>query len=136
MLTRQSKAQRSAIMSRIRSANTLPELTVRRLVSRLGFRYHLNDTQLPGKPDLVFRSLQKLIFVHGCFWHGHTCKRGARMPKSNTVYWTKKIQNNQARDKKAINLLRKTGWSVKIVRECELKKELKLTKQLAAFLAA
>jgi DNA mismatch endonuclease (patch repair protein) len=109
---------------------------VRRLVFRLGFRYRLNDARLPGKPDLVFRSLQKLIFVHGCFWHGHTCKRGARIPKSNTVYWTKKIQNNQARDKKTINLLRKMGWSVKIIWECELKKEQKLTKQLAAFLAA
>jgi DNA mismatch endonuclease (patch repair protein) len=96
-------------------------LTLRKALFALGYRYRLNVSDLPGKPDLVFAKHRTVIFVHGCFWHGHRCKRGDRAPKSNTDYWRKKITRNKARDKENAAALKKLGWRVITVWECELK---------------
>src|SRR6185437_3811014 len=90
---------RSRTMRAVKSRNTSPELAVRRVVHRMGYRFRLHRENLPGKPDLVFPKFQKVIFVHGCFWHGHSCTRGARVPKENHEYWQKKISGNRIRDK-------------------------------------
>jgi DNA mismatch endonuclease (patch repair protein) len=90
-----TRAQRSETMSRVRAADTRPELTVRRFVHRMGFRYRLHVRALPGSPDLVFPSRRKVIFVHGCFWHGHGCRSGLNRPASNVGYWTKKLERNR-----------------------------------------
>lgn len=108
-------------MRRIRSKDTAPELVVRRLLHSAGYRYRLHDARLPGKPDLVFRARKAAIFVHGCYWHGHSCKRGARIPKSNTPYWENKILQNKARDARAMAELELLGWRVLAVWECETK---------------
>lgn len=112
-----SPEQRSAHMSRIRSKDTKPEMAVRRLLHGLGYRYVLHDTGLPGRPDLVFPSRHKVVFVHGCFWHGHVCSVGAT-PKSNVAYWAAKIEGNKRRDGKSCRALRRLGWKVLTVREC------------------
>ena len=111
---------RSGIMSRIRGKNTEPEMRVRRLVHRMGFRYRLHCGDLPGAPDLVFFSRRKIIFVHGCFWHQHDCSRGTR-PSSNEEFWNRKLDSNVRRDKKNISTLKSDGWAVLIIWECETK---------------
>ncbi|MDJ0708030.1 MAG: DNA mismatch endonuclease Vsr [Leptolyngbyaceae cyanobacterium MO_188.B28] len=116
-----SKNKRSAIMRAVKSGDTKPEMLVRRLVHGLGYRYRLHRADLPGKPDLVFSSQRKVIFVHGCFWHGHHCPRGARIPKSNTDYWLRKITRNQDRDQANLATLRHQGWSALVVWECQTK---------------
>jgi len=108
-------------MSAVKSEDTEPEMIVRRLVHRMGYRYRLHDKKLPGKPDLVFRSRQKVIFVHGCFWHRHSCKGGQSSPATNAEYWQAKFQRNKIRDRKARRELRRDGWSVLIVWECQTK---------------
>ena len=125
---------RSEVMRRVRSKDTTPELIVRRLIFSLGFRYRLHRSDLPGKPDIVFPSQKKIIFVHGCFWHGHTCKRGDRMPKQNREYWKQKIIRNIERDKKHRDKLKKIGWQVKIIWECETKDLKKLESKIEKFL--
>lgn len=110
---------RSANMRAIRSKDMLPELTVRSLVHRLGYRFRLHRRDLPGKPDLVFSSRRKVIFVHGCFWHSHDCKM-AHVPKSNVEYWQRKLNRNKARDRKNIEVLTATGWDSLVIWECEL----------------
>ena len=111
-----TRAQRSERMARIRSRNTGPELAVRRLVYSLGFRYRLHGTGLPGKPDLVFASRRKVIFVHGCFWHQHPgC---GRQPKSRLEFWTEKLFQNRERDLRNQRKLRSLGWRILIVWEC------------------
>lgn len=112
-----SPKRRSALMSRIRSKDTQPELAVRRLLHSLGYRYVLHDSRLPGKPDLVFPSRGKVIFVHGCFWHGHTCAKASK-PKSNASYWSAKIAGNKWRDRQHSRALRALGWRVLTVFEC------------------
>jgi len=107
-------------MSSVRSRNTGPERAVRSIVHRLGFRYSLIRRDLPGKPDLTFVGKRKAIFVHGCFWHGHSCLYG-KLPKSRLDYWKPKIAANKARDRKQVRALRKTGWSVMIVWQCQLR---------------
>lgn len=107
----------SARMRQIRSKDTQPELAVRRLLHRLGYRYILHDKRLPGCPDIVFPSRRKVIFVHGCFWHGHSCKRGSR-PTTNAEFWADKIESNQVRDAQHIKQLRLAGWRVLVVWEC------------------
>lgn len=113
-------AQRSALMSRIRSKDTKPEMIVRRLLHRMGYRYVLHDKRLPGTPDLVFPARRKVIFVHGCFWHGHTCGRGFK-PVTNAEFWRAKIKRNQERDREARRELRRLGWESLTVFECTLK---------------
>lgn len=126
--------ERSEIMRRVRSTNTKPELIVRKLVYSLGFRYRIHKKELPGKPDLVFSGKRKVIFVHGCFWHGHKCKRGNRLPKKNREYWAKKINANLKRDKRQIEELGKAGWSVLTIWECETKDLDILTHRVVEFL--
>lgn len=111
---------RSEIMSRVHSKDTAPELLVRSALHRLGFRYRLHVPTLPGSPDLVFPSRRKVLFIHGCFWHGHNCKCGARTPKTNTDYWLNKIDRNRHRDTLSVSRLIDEGWAVMIVWECEL----------------
>lgn len=108
-------------MRAVKSKDTKPELTLRRLVHGMGYRYRLHRRDLPGKPDLVFAARRKVIFVHGCFWHGHDCKRGDRQPKSNAAYWRAKIDRNRARDAAVQADLSAAGWSVLTVWECEMK---------------
>lgn len=126
--------ERSEIMRRVHSTDTTPELIVRKLTHALGFRYRLHKKDLPGKPDLVFSGKKKVIFVHGCFWHGHECKRGNRVPKENREYWTKKIKNNIDRDSRHINELGRLGWSVLTIWECETKDYDTLKQQIIKFL--
>ena len=121
-------------MRAVKSSDTAPELAVRSMIHRLGFRFRLHRKDLPGKPDLVFPGPRKVIFVHGCFWHGHDCARGARMPKANAEYWRGKIGRNVARDAKHLAALKDAGWRTAVVWECELKDQGKLQKRLETFL--
>ncbi|WP_322786515.1 very short patch repair endonuclease [Pseudarthrobacter phenanthrenivorans] len=113
-------AQRSAHMARIRSKNTKPELLLRRALHADGYRYRLHDKKLPGRPDLVFASRKKVIFVNGCFWHGHNCPVGVRLPKSNTTFWAEKRRRNQERDMRQRRELTEQGWSYLDIWECEV----------------
>jgi len=126
--------QRSRIMRAVKSVDTGPEMIVRRMLHKLGYRYRLHRKDLPGKPDLVFPSRKAVIFVHGCFWHGHNCKRGARTPKTNTQYWTDKIRRNVERDAQTIADLKAAGWRVLVIWECELKDIDRLRSRSVAFL--
>jgi DNA mismatch endonuclease, patch repair protein len=128
-------AERSAQMRLVRGKDTLPELTVRRLAHGMGYRYRLHVARLPGKPDLVFPALRKIIFVHGCFWHGHQCRAGRNRPASHTTYWTPKLDRNIARDKRHRASLRRLGWRVMVIWECQLKTVETLRRRLARFLA-
>jgi DNA mismatch endonuclease (patch repair protein) len=112
---------RSAIMRSIRGKDTSPELVVRQTAHRLGFRFRLHRRDLPGRPDLAFPGRRKVIFVHGCWWHGHNCKRGSRPARDNAAYWTAKIKRNVERDAVNAAALRELGWDVLVVWECELK---------------
>lgn len=113
------KAARSAIMARVPGKNTAPELRLRRALFALGLRYRLHYKALPGKPDIVFPKYRAVIFVHGCLWHWHGCRR-SRMPATNADYWQTKIARNQVRDRKNIAALATLGWRVLIVWECAL----------------
>ncbi len=126
--------QRSRIMRCVKSKDTTPELVVRKISHSLGYRHRLYRKDLPGKPDLVFPSRKKIIFVHGCFWHGHKCKRGDRLPKSNREYWVKKIKSNIDRDKIHIEELNRQGWSVLIVWECEVTNLHALAQKIVEFI--
>lgn len=126
---------RRRTMQAVKSKNTAPELLVRGLAHRMGFRFRLHRKDLPGKPDLVFPALRKAIFVHGCFWHGHDCARGARVPKTNRRYWRKKIERNRERDRGTREALTKLGWKVAVFWECELKSGETATKRIRRFLA-
>src|SRR5271163_4386487 len=117
-----SAERRSANMRKIRSKNTAPELILRSLVHRLGYRFRLHRKDLPGKPDLVFPARRKVIFVHGCFWHQHPGCREGRVPGSRRDYWEPKLLRNQQRDATAKTALEERGWDVLTVWECELDK--------------
>src|SRR6185295_15123269 len=108
-------------MRAVKSTDTAPEMIVRRLAHAMGYRFRLHRNDLPGKPDLVFPGRHKVIFVHGCFWHGHDCQRGARMPVRNRDYWTRKIARNRARDKNTPLSLQTLGWKSLVIWECETK---------------
>ena len=126
---------RSENMRLIRSKDTYPELVVRRTLRQLGYPgYRLHRKDLPGKPDIVFVGRRKVILIHGCFWHGHDCKEGARRPQSNQAYWLPKIDRNQKRDIDNLTKLTEHGWSVLIVWECELRYPVTLSAKLAAFM--
>ncbi len=130
-------AKRSAVMRAVKSSNTHPERAVRAAACAAGYarRYRLNTSKLPGKPDLVFSSLRKAVFVHGCFWHGHDCKRGARQPKNNADYWRGKIGRNRNRDAETLRALTAAGWSTLVVWECETRDASALERKLSAFLS-
>lgn len=112
---------RSRIMRSVGSKNTKPELVMRRLLHRNGYRFRLHRKDLPGSPDLTFPGRRKVIFIHGCFWHGHDCPRGARLPKTNQAYWEMKISRNRTRDKRTENALASMGWRMLVVWECKLR---------------
>ena len=124
---------RSENMRAIRSKGMRPELAVRSLVHRLGYRYRLHRKDLPGKPDLVFASRRKVIFVHGCFWHSHDCKI-AHTPKSNKGYWMPKLERNRLRDQKHIAALTEAGWQTLVIWECETAQETALCVRVRNFL--
>ena len=121
-------------MSRVKSKNTAPEMTVRRLVFGMGYRYRLHDKRLPGKPDLVFRGRRKVVFVNGCFWHGHVDCRYARLPRSRVDFWQSKIERNRSRDEENVASLEADDWKVLIVWQCELKNIEILGKRLHDFI--
>jgi DNA mismatch endonuclease (patch repair protein) len=126
--------QRSHCMSQIRSVNTLPELRVRSMIHRMGFRFRLHRRMLPGCPDIVLPKKKKVIFVHGCFWHMHKCKLGKVIPKTNLHYWDVKRRGNLHRDRKNVKALKSLGWKVLILWECWTKKDVKLVNSLKEFL--
>jgi DNA mismatch endonuclease (patch repair protein) len=110
-------------MQAVKSENTAIEWQVRHWLHAHGYRYRLHGRNLPGHPDLVFSRRRKVVFIHGCFWHGHSCPRGRRVPKTNTDYWTAKIRRNVARDNAAQRRLEELGWQSSVVWECELTKD-------------
>ena len=114
-------AQRSYNMATIRSTNTKPELLVRKYLHAQGYRYKLHDKTLPGKPDLVLPKYRTVIFIHGCFWHGHNNCKYYVVPKTKTEWWLNKINGNKANDTKALKALKKEGWTVITIWECDLK---------------
>ncbi|VGO21057.1 very short patch repair endonuclease [Pontiella sulfatireligans] len=128
--------QRSRVMSRIRGKNTKPELIVRSLLHRAGYRFSLHRKDLPGKPDIVLRKYNTVVFVHGCFWHRHQNCKTASMPKSNVEYWQAKFERNVSNDRKHIRELKKMGWNVIVVWECELKQPEKVLAKLEKSLTA
>lgn len=131
-----SPERRSANMSRIRGKNTKPEMTVRRIVYGMGYRYRLHRKDLPGKPDLVFASRKAVVFVHGCFWHSHpdpNC-RNSVIPKSRVDFWVPKLEKNKERDAANETALISAGWRVLTIWECELKDEREITSRIRDFL--
>lgn len=120
-------------MSRIRSVNTRPEIAVRSILHRLGYRFRLHRKDLPGRPDIVLPRHRKIVLVHGCFWHGHTCRLASK-PKSNEGYWSTKIQANRARDARNLEALTQQGWSVLELWECEVRKLEGIEEKLRAFM--
>lgn len=125
-----SPDERSKLMSRIRGTNTTPEKKLRSLLHKAGFRFRLHVKNLPGKPDIVLPKYKTVIFVHGCFWHSHTCNKGTTRPKTRAEFWEKKITSNIERDRRNYDELRNLGWEVIIVWECELKKSSVLPERL------
>lgn len=130
-MDRLTPQQRHKNMASIRSANTKPEILVRKYLWRQGFRYRLNNPRLPGHPDIVLRKYRTCVFVNGCFWHGHEGCKYFVMPKTNTAFWEKKINRNRERDKEEQKKLAEMGWHVIVVWECELKPD-KREKTLAS----
>jgi DNA mismatch endonuclease (patch repair protein) len=125
-----SPEKRSSVMRRVKSTDTSPELKVRRQLTRMGLRYRLHRADLPGKPDIVMPGRKLAIFVHGCFWHGHDCARGARVPKANRAYWEAKIRRNRERDGQNRAALEAKDWRLMVLWECELKDEAELERRL------
>jgi DNA mismatch endonuclease (patch repair protein) len=136
MADRLTAERRSENMRRIRAKDTTPEMVVRRLLHRLGYRYRLHAKDLPGKPDLVFPSRRAIVMVHGCFWHGHKGCRESRMPGSNREYWVEKLERNYARDRSHLRALRRLGWRVIVVWECQTEDPTRLEPRLVRFLDA
>lgn len=126
--------ERSARMALVRSKNTKPERIVRRLAHGMGYRYRLHRRDLPGTPDLVFAGRRKVIFVHGCFWHRHAGCALARLPKSRGEFWLPKLEGNAARDRRASRALKRLGWSVMTIWECQLKNTVRLEARIRRFL--
>lgn len=133
-MDRLTPERRSYLMSRVRSKDTTPEMTVRRLVHALGYRFRLHGRSLPGKPDLVFAGRQKVIFVHGCFWHRHEGCAKATLPKTRTKFWQEKFDTNVQRDRWAEAELSAQGWEVMTIWQCETKDIQNLKTRLERFL--
>jgi DNA mismatch endonuclease, patch repair protein len=128
-----SPEQRSHIMRSVRSRDTGPELLVRRALHGMGYRFRLHRKDLAGKPDIVLPKHRAIVFVHGCFWHGHGCRKG-RLPKSRIRFWTKKILQNRKRDAESVRTLKRTGWHVLTIWQCETKDADALRSRLIRFL--
>lgn len=124
---------RSAIMRAVPGRDTSAEMKVRRLLRPIAPGYRLHRRDVPGNPDIAFIGAKKAIFVHGCFWHGHDCRRGARIPKTNADYWQAKIGRNRARDARHLDELKARGWRALVVWECELADEAALSRRLQGF---
>lgn len=136
MAERLTQAQRSRVMARVKSRDTKPELVVRRLVHSLGYRYRLYRRDLPGNPDLVFTRRRAVIFVHGCFWHQHTCRAGRNVPRSRLEYWKPKLTGNRARDGRNRRKLKAAGWRVLVIWECQTRNLDRLKLTISRFLNA
>ena len=128
--------QRRYNMSQIKSKDTKPEIAIRSFLHRLGYRYRLHRADLPGKPDIVFPKKKKVILVNGCYWHMHRCRLGVVVPKTNTKFWQNKRNSNVERDKKNIKKLRKLGWDVLVVWQCQIKNTIKLHDRIVRFLSS
>jgi DNA mismatch endonuclease (patch repair protein) len=126
--------RRSENMRRIKSRDTVPEMIVRKLVHKLGFRFRLHRKDLPGRPDLVFVAARKIIFVHGCFWHQHAKCADGRPPRSRKQYWLRKLESNKKRDQVVVRKLVKSNWQVLVIWECETREQGKIVKKLKDFL--
>ena len=129
-----TKQQRNRTMRAVRSTDTSPELLVRRLIFSLGYRYRLHGRKLPGCPDILFPAQRKVIFVHGCFWHGHACASGKNRPKTNVSYWEQKLARTRARDEQNRVRLAALKWRILILWECELRKTSRLRRRITRFL--
>lgn len=129
-----SREKRSQIMSRVSSKNTKPELVVRSLLHGMGYRFRLHRKDLPGKPDITLPKYQKVIFVHGCFWHGHTDCPRAKRPKTNHSFWREKLDKNIDRDKESIENLNNLGWAAMVIWTCEVNDKIKIENKLLSFL--
>ncbi len=131
-----STQERSAIMAKVKSGNTRPELVIRSMIHRMGYRFRLHRRDLPGSPDIVLPKLRKVIFVHGCFWHGHEgCPRSAR-PVQNAVFWDKKLSRNIQRDNANLSKLEELGWTCLIIWTCEMKDRERVSRRLKEFLSS
>ena len=130
-----SPEKRSDVMRHVRSKDTKPEIKIRRALFALGYRYRIHQKELPGKPDIVFPRKKKVIFVHGCFWHGHNCAAGRNVPKSRTDYWIPKLEGNKMRDAEHLRKLKSDGWKIYTVWECQLRHMKKVIDKLQEFLA-
>ncbi|SRR6266446_5476606 len=128
------KKRRSEIMARVRSSNTMPEVRVRKLLHRMGYRFRLHRKDLPGTPDIVLSAYDSVVLVHGCFWHRHRGCRDATTPRTRKRFWIRKFSENVGRDGKNAVALRKLGWRILIVWECELRDEIYLSRRLVRFL--
>lgn len=128
--------QRQRCMASISGKNTKPELIVRKLLFSMGYRYRLHYSNLPGKPDLVFPGKRKVIFIHGCFWHRHDCKKGKSLPSNNSEFWKKKLAENQSRDSRNIIDLKKQGWNTLVIWECQIGDLQSLADNLHSYLQA
>jgi DNA mismatch endonuclease, patch repair protein len=126
-------ARRSWLMSRVKGRDTTPERAVRSMLHEMGYRFRLHRKDLPGKPDIVFGPRKKVIFVHGCFWHGHRCRKG-RLPKTRGDFWKPKIAGNRARDRRNARQLEALGWEVLTIWQCELKNLLAVRERIVDFL--
>ncbi len=126
--------ERSERMALVRSKDTAPEMTVRRLVHSLGYRYRLHVKDLPGSPDIVFPARNRIVFVHGCFWHRHCNCPNSRWPKSRLAFWGPKLEANRKRDRRNLATLRLMGWQCLVVWECQLKEKGKLTEKIRRFM--
>jgi DNA mismatch endonuclease, patch repair protein len=131
-----TQSERSRIMASVKSRDTAPEMIVRHMVHKLGYRFRLHRRDLPGTPDLVFPKLRKIVNVHGCFWHMHICQRRRRSPVNNADYWRRKRVGNAARDRQTAAALQKAGWQLLVVWECETRSPKILLKRLMRFLEA
>lgn len=129
-----SPMERSERMRSVKGKDTAPERVVRKLVDSMGYRYRLHARKLPGRPDIVFPSRHKVLFIHGCFWHRHRCASGVRIPRTRLDFWLPKLENNRKRDRRKIAALKRDGWDVLIVWECQLRNGMKLKEKIKGFL--
>lgn len=134
MVDNLSKDQRKKTMSLVRGKDTKPEIAVRKLVHSIGYRFRLHRKDLPGCPDIVFPGKHKVIFVNGCFWHGHDCRAGQNRPSSNKNYWTKKLERNIQRDAENLLEFKELDWTTLVIWECEIKNSEEMAKKIHRFL--